>query len=156
MRIPGPASPPLVDLAYLLFPALWIGLLTGVCFIATLAKFHAPSLSRQAALDVGRTTFAAWNHVEWGLLILALPLLLYSENRLDSVLAFGMVGAVLLTQTMVLLPVLNGRAGAIIAGAKPAPSADHAVYVAADILKTAILASIIWREWARFVSLLHP
>lgn len=154
MRIPGPASPPLVDLAYLLFPTLWVGLLAGVCFIATPAKFHAPSLSRKAALQVGRTTFAAWNHIEWSLLVLALPLLFYSENRLDSVLRFGMVGAVLFTQTMVLLPALNRRAGAIIAGEKPAPSADHAIYVAADILKTAVLVSIIWREAIRFAAML--
>ena len=66
---------PLVDLAYLLLPALWIGLLVGVCFIATPAKFQAQSLSLPVALDVGRSTFAIWNNVEWILIAFVVPLM---------------------------------------------------------------------------------
>src|SRR6187551_3253811 len=100
MKLPGPISMPFVDVAYLLIPTLWIGMLVGVCFIAAPAKFRAPSLSIKVALDVGRTTFAAWNNKEWLLLALMTPLLFYSQGRLDSVLAFGAVGILLLMQTM--------------------------------------------------------
>ena len=100
---------PLVEMAYLLLPALWIGLLVGVCFIATPAKFQAQSLSLPAALDVGRSTFEIWNNIEWILVALVVPFLAYSDTRLHSVLAFGTVGALLLIQTMVLLPALNAR-----------------------------------------------
>ncbi len=44
---------------------LWIGLLIGVSFLATPAKFLAASLTLPVALDVGRHTFAIFNRVEW-------------------------------------------------------------------------------------------
>jgi hypothetical protein len=40
---------------------LWLGLLLGVSFLATPAKFLAPSLALPVALDVGRHTFAVFN-----------------------------------------------------------------------------------------------
>jgi hypothetical protein len=43
----------------------WLGLLIGVAFLATPAKFLAPSLSLPVALDVGRQTFYVFNKVEW-------------------------------------------------------------------------------------------
>ena len=144
----------LVDMAYLLLPALWIGLLVGVCFIATPAKFQAQSLSLPVALDVGRSTFAIWNNVEWILIALVVPLLAYSETRLYSVLAFGAVGALLLIQTMVLLPALNANIVTIIAGGKPAPSPDHLIYIVIDCMKLGVLASIILKEAARIGPLL--
>jgi len=145
---------PLVDLAYLLLPALWIGLLVGVCFIATPAKFQAQSLRLPAALDVGRSTFEIWNNVEWILVALVIPFLAYTDARLYSVLAFGTVGALLLIQTMVLLPALNARAATIIAGDKPEPSSDHLLYIVIDVLKLGALASIAWKEAARIMPLL--
>jgi len=75
-----PFTSPLVDLAFLLFPTLWIGLLVGVGFIATPTKFQAQSLSLPVTLDVGRSTFAIWNNVEWVVL---------------AVLAVGAVGILL-------------------------------------------------------------
>ena len=153
MIFPGPVSTPLVDVAYLIVPALWIGMLVGVCFIATPAKFRAPTLSLKVALDVGRTTFATWNNAEWVLLALTMPLMFYSQDRFDSVLAFGAVGVLLLTQTMVLMPTLNERIVTIVAGGRPAASSDHTIYIAADILKIGILASIVWREGSRFISM---
>ena len=80
---------PLVDIAHLLVPVLWLGLLIGVSFIATPAKFVAASLTLPVAVDVGRVTFAFFNEIEWGmfaLLVIAivLPDLLHlpAEKRL--------------------------------------------------------------------------
>jgi hypothetical protein len=39
---------------------LWAGMLLGVSFIATPAKFLAPSLPLAQALDVGRSSFTSW------------------------------------------------------------------------------------------------
>ncbi|MBO0735377.1 MAG: hypothetical protein J2P48_02230 [Alphaproteobacteria bacterium] len=41
----------------LLAPTLWVGILSGVSYIATPLKFRAASLTRAAALEVGRVTF---------------------------------------------------------------------------------------------------
>jgi hypothetical protein len=155
--MPNPFTSPLVDLAFLLFPTLWIGLLAGVCFVATPAKFQASSLSRPVALDVGRSTFAIWNNVEWTLLAVMIPLLAYPRGRLDSILAMGAVGILLLIQTMVLLPVLNGRVVTIMAGGRPEASTDHLIYIVMDVLKVGVLGSIVWKEAGRLVPLLlHP
>jgi hypothetical protein len=82
------------------------------------------------------------------------PLLAYSHNRLDSVLAVGAVGLLLLIQTMVLLPALNARIATIIAGGRPEPSSDHLIYIVIDVLKVGALGSIAWKEAGRFLPLL--
>lgn len=132
---------------YFILPVFWIGLLVGVCFIATPAKYLAPSLARPVALDVGRVTFALWNDIEW--LVLALlvpPLVLLRPDHFIGVATF-VLGLLLLIQTAMLLPALEGRARAILAGAAPASrSADHRNYVAIDILKICILLAIVWRQ----------
>jgi hypothetical protein len=43
---------------------LWAGMLIGVSFLATPAKFLAPSLILPVALDVGRQTFGLFSLVE--------------------------------------------------------------------------------------------
>ena len=48
---------------------LWAGLLFGVSFVATPAKFLAPSLPMAQALDVGRWTFHVLALIEWGLVV---------------------------------------------------------------------------------------
>jgi len=121
-----------VDLIILLVSTLWIGLLIGVCFIATPAKFQAQSLTLPIALDVGRSTFAVWNHIEWALLALTVPLVVFSQARLYPAMASAAVGAFLLVQTLVLLPALNNRIAIIIAGQQAAPSPDHLIYIAID------------------------
>ncbi len=40
---------------------IWAGVALGVAFVATPAKFLAPSLSLPVALDVGRHTFAVYD-----------------------------------------------------------------------------------------------
>ena len=51
--------------ATLVVAAAWFGMLLGVSFLATPAKFLAPSLTLGVALDIGRQTFAILNKVEW-------------------------------------------------------------------------------------------
>jgi hypothetical protein len=60
---------------------LWCGLLLGVSFLATPAKFMAPSLSLVVALDVGRQTFAVMNKVEWLFVAVLLALILTGRRN---------------------------------------------------------------------------
>jgi hypothetical protein len=55
---------------------VWSGLLIGVSFVATPAKFLAPSLQLPQALDVGRWTFHVLTLMEWTLVIMTGLLLL--------------------------------------------------------------------------------
>ena len=50
----------------LILATFWAGIVIGVSFIATIAKFDAPSLTLPVALDVGRHTFAPLARIEWG------------------------------------------------------------------------------------------
>ena len=145
---------PLVDLTYILLPTLWFGLLVGVSFVATPAKFQASSLSLPVALDVGRATFTIWNNVEWLLLAAMVPVVVFSGPRLFASTAIGALGGLLLIQSAFLLPALNDRIVTIIAGGQPPPSPDHLVYIAVDVLKLGILGAIVWKEAARVMPVL--
>ena len=185
---------------------LWAGLTLGVAFLATPAKFLAPSLSLTVALDVGRQTFHLYNRVEIGLLLglagfgviwtptrclggsvqalgnalqhsghsvqdplavavvaqqieieparqqhffdqhvefanVALDLGLVGLGAISTPprgwrLALAVPAGVILTQSLWLLPRLDARVAAIIAGAVPPPSPLHVIYIAAEGLKT--------------------
>lgn len=121
---------------------LWLGLLIGVSFIATPVKFAAPTLSLPVALDVGRVTFAMFAKVEW----VAATLLLGGAiiNSPGPVIrgAALLAGLVVAIQAVWLLPVLDARIEAVIAGAPEPPSQHHTIYIALEVIKGAALATI--------------
>jgi hypothetical protein len=147
---------PLVQIGYLLLPTLWAGLLVGVCFIATPAKFMAHALTRPVALEVGRATFTIWNNAEWLVLaVMVPPLLLWPMDRFFPVATLFLC-VLLLIQSAVLLPALNARTVAIIAGGHPPPSSDHRMYIAMDVVKLVILAAIVCKQGERLLEMFAP
>lgn len=121
---------------------LWIGLLLGVSFLATPAKFLAPSLSLAVALDVGRQTFGIFNKVEWALAILLLALVLAGPKARLSVAGAVVLAVMVVVETLWLLPVLGQRVGLIIAGQQPPESSLHVVYIVLQIVKLAVLCGL--------------
>jgi hypothetical protein len=126
--------------ALLLF---WAGLSTGVAFLATPAKFLAPSLSLPVALDVGRQTFRIYNGAEVALLALALLLSAFSPDRRRWWLWLALPGAVVFIETIWLLPALDLRVSALLDGG-PAPESSllHPAYIALELAKLAALLAI--------------
>lgn len=131
------------ELALLVLPTFWLGLLVGVSFIATPVKFNAESLSLPVGLDVGRATFGFFNTIEWiafGALVVAVvfsgPLVLPSAIT-------ALLGIILATQTVWLLPILDERIAAIIAGQTVPHSIDHFIYIGMDVAKAAFLVLIV-------------
>lgn len=114
---------------------LWAGLSIGVAFLATPVKFMAPSLSLPVALDVGRHTFRIYNDVEFALLAFLVVLAAWSKTRRSAYLVLAVPGAVVLAQALWLIPALDQRVSAILAGGRPASSNLHAVYIGAELLK---------------------
>jgi len=49
---------------------VWAGMVLGVSFVATPAKFLAPSLPLPIAIDVGRHTFRTFGRIELALMVL--------------------------------------------------------------------------------------
>lgn len=115
---------------------LWAGLTLGVAFLATPAKFFAPNLSLPVALEVGQQTFHLYNRVEIGLLLGLAGLGAISAPPRGWWLALAVPAAVILLQALWLLPRLDARVAAIIAGSPPPPSRLHVLYIAAEGLKT--------------------
>ncbi len=123
-----------------LFCACWAGIVIGVSFIATIAKFNAASLTRPVALDVGAHTFAMLARIEWGLvLVLALLVAFAGFNRLRTILLV-VIAAILAMEALWLFPQLAARTALVIAGQPLPPSPLHAVSVSAESAKVLLLA----------------
>ncbi|MGH1487994.1 MAG: DUF4149 domain-containing protein [Acidimicrobiales bacterium] len=123
---------------------VWMGIVIGVSFLATPVKFTADSLSRAAALDVGRATFHALGLLEWGLTV-ALAALLWRAAAAHqapsrrALTAAAVVAAVVVLQALWLVPALDERVASIIAGVEPPPSQLHTVYGIAEVIKVTTL-----------------
>lgn len=141
------------QIAALLVPTIWASLLIGVAFIATPAKFQAPSLSLAVAMDVGRVTFALFNPVEWLMLALFVPVIVLAGADRMRALIVGALAIILIVQTGVLMPVLDARLGVIIAGGSPPPSSVHLIYIGLDVLKLLVLGAMVWKECVRILAM---
>lgn len=135
----------------LLLSLLWAGIVIGVSFIATIAKFGAPSLTLPVALDVGRHTFAPLARIEWGLwAVLAMAVWASGAGRLRLAVTAFLAGLLLL-QALWLLPVLDARVSLILAGTVPPPSRLHLLFIAGEAAKIGMLAVLAWGEIGRLV-----
>lgn len=135
--------------AVLAVAMLWIGIVVGVSFIATIAKFDAPSLTLPVALDVGRHTFAPLARTEWGLwvaLVLVCSLAGRSRVRIAAVAALA---AILALEALWLLPGLDARVELVLAGNVLQPSPLHLAFVVCEVLKLAILTGLAGVELVR-------
>jgi hypothetical protein len=123
---------------------LWAGLLLGVAFVATPAKFLAPSLPMAQALDVGRWTFHVLAMVEWALVVLVALLLAMAwqsgASRIGLIAVLLAVAVALLaSESFLLRPLLDARVLRIIAGESVPPSRAHQLYIAIDALRLVLI-----------------
>ncbi|MFV0257557.1 MAG: DUF4149 domain-containing protein [Acidimicrobiales bacterium] len=125
----------------------WLGLLVGVSLLATPVKFTVDSLPRPTALEVGRATFAALTAVEWGFAAVLLVMLVVAWRSgapppPPVLVAAGVVGLAVVVQATWLLPALDDRVTAIVAGADPPPSVLHTVYGGVEGIQALALAAL--------------
>jgi hypothetical protein len=122
---------------------VWAGLVAGVSFLATPAKFRSRQLSRPVALDVGRCTFAVLGRVELAFAVAiaaaaALSPLLSPGERL----AVQIPAAFVLAQFLWLRPRLDRRTRRIIDGADLPPSPLHVAFIGSETLKLCSLLAL--------------
>ena len=131
----------------------WLGMLVGVSFLATPAKFLAPSLTLPVALDVGRHTFAVYNKIEWGFCIALLLVVFLGSRGWISGVFTSVAMLIVALETLWLLPLLDARVGVIIAGDELAPSNHHTLYIALEAAKmmaiALVLVAVSWRVLRR-------
>ncbi len=119
---------------------VWAGMVLGVSFLATPAKFLATSLPWPVALDVGRQTFRTFGWVEVALTaVLRLSAAAPARQR-PLALAPGLI---VLAQALWLRPQLDARTRQVVDGGEtPPPSALHLAYVACEVAKLAVLLGL--------------
>jgi hypothetical protein len=105
---------------------VWAGVLLGVSFIATPAKFLAPSLPMAQALDVGRWTFHVLSLVEWGFAAA------WRTGKVHGSIV-ALIAVVVLVMAA-LRPLLDARVLQIMKGKIVSPIPLHKAYIALEAL----------------------
>lgn len=130
---------------------VWAGMLLGVSFLATPAKFLAPSLTLPVALDIGRQTFGLFSMVEtFGAVALVGLAALCRHERLILLFAV-LTGSLVALESIWVLPALDARVEIILQGGSLEQSALHKLYVAFEAIKLLLLFAIAWRSLAALV-----
>jgi len=118
-------------------------MLGAISFLEAPLKFRAPNITRELALGIGKLVFRALNRVE--LVLAAVMLICMIATRLSTrniQLLFGATAAILIVQTVWLLPSLSARATAVIAGEEVPNSRLHLVFVVCETVKILLLAVV--------------
>lgn len=120
--------------------SVWAGLLAGVSFVATPAKFLAPTLPLAQALDVGRSTFHVLALIEWPVAVGALgAVVMVCRHPRTVIVCLALVLAILTLETAWLRPLLDARVEAIMQGQTVPPSPWHNVYIALDAARLILI-----------------
>jgi hypothetical protein len=122
----------------------WFALVIGVSFLATAAKFLAPSLTLPVALDVGMHTFRVLNKVEWVLAALLLLIVLGGTRSKLAFLAAAIAVLCVVAETFWLYPILEQRSAVIIAGGQPPKTIHHALFIYLQGFKLVLLLAVIF------------
>ncbi len=118
---------------------VWAGMVAGISFLEAPVKFTAPKVTLEIGLGIGRLVFGYLNKIEIALCALLLLGALYTKPVPKVWLGILSLTAILLLQTFWLLPALDVRALAIIAGQDPGSSSLHMVYIVLEVIKLVLL-----------------
>jgi hypothetical protein len=104
-------------------------------------KFNAPGITVPLGLGIGKIVFSALNKVEWILCILISTSIFFGNKTFEKTfyLPLAIPLAILLAQTIWLLPALNQRAELVILGQTPPPSQLHFLFIIFEIIKCTFL-----------------
>lgn len=126
---------------------VWLGIAIGISFIATPVKFTAETVNREQALDVGRVTFRALSWTEWILSVMIVGLVWLAFRHRQGLSERTLIGvavvlAMVIIQSVWLIPELTDRINSIIAGNEPPSSPLHAIYAVTEGVKVIALALV--------------
>lgn len=130
------------QIAFAVLAGLWAGLILGVSFVATPAKFLAPSLTLPVALDVGRATFRAGLWIELAFAAAVLTAGAFAFGRSGKTLAAAVAFFLLAMQRVVLLPSLDARTKLVMTGTQPPPSWHHIAWIGMDASRFLLLVAL--------------
>ena len=124
-------------------PFAWLGMLGAISFLEAPLKFRAPNITRELALGIGKLVFRALNRVQLGLAAVMLICMIATHSSTRNIqLLFGATAAILIVQTLWLLPSLSARAMSVIAGEEVPKSRLHLVFVVCETAKMLLLGAV--------------
>jgi hypothetical protein len=141
-RMKDVVNQPFASAALAFLATFWAGLLAGVSFLATPVEFQAVSLSLPVALVVGKVTFWSFSWAEWGLALLLAGFAVFSRGSRLALVSAALVAMIIALEALWLLPVLDARVDAVIAGTPLPPSSHHMLYAAAEGTKLLLLCVV--------------
>ncbi|GAB4057656.1 hypothetical protein [Catellatospora paridis] len=116
-------------------PFVWFGMVAAISLLEAPLKFRVPGVTTALGLGIGRLVFQALNIAEFVLLVvLTVALLGVAIGRWRWAVTGGL-WALLVTQALVLRPLLDQRAQLIIDGGQPPESMLDLVYIALEGIK---------------------
>jgi hypothetical protein len=127
-------------LSQIAVPFIWLGMIGAISFMEAPLKFQAPGITIPLGLGIGRLIFFTLNKIEILLAVIFIISLLRSRTIGKAAnIIFGSIILILVAETVWLLPVLDARAGRVIAGTAEPFSNLHFVYIALDAAKLILL-----------------
>ena len=117
----------------------WAGIVIGVSFVATPAKFLASSLSLAEALDVGRHTFRVLSRLDLSMAIVASALCWFTRAKLPTISGLAAIWLVIMVEQLWLLPLLDNRVTMHLAGSAPPMTYHRTLFIGLEAVKVVVL-----------------
>jgi hypothetical protein len=128
----------------------WLGMVLAISFMEAPLKFHAPGVTLQVGLGIGRLVFRALNAAELVLSVVVLVALQFEPPPARVTVAILVAVVVLAVQLVAVRPWLTRRSDAVLAGGEgqdlSAPRASargrsrgHYVYIGLELIKAIAL-----------------
>lgn len=120
----------------------WLSFLMAIDFFETPIRFSTKHLNMIQALRIGRNLFKQLLRLEFIFLVLAL-FHAWKMNLYPVLFIVIALGFLLIIQQFYLLPILEERAIAFIAGEEVPTSWHHTYYVSIEVIKCVLLSTLV-------------
>lgn len=120
---------------------VWLGMVLAISFVEAPLKFRAPGVTLKIGLGIGRLVFRALNVFEYVFAAtIAFALFTHETSTALNIAMFLAVGS-LLTQTIVVRPLLSRHTSAVLEGDEGRRSRAHFAYVGLELVK---VIALVW------------
>ena len=120
---------------------VWVGMVLAISFVEAPLKFRAPGVTLKIGLGIGRLVFGVLNVFEYVFAAVIAVALFTHETPAALNTALLTAGGALLTQTIVVRPLLARRTSAVLEGDEGQRSRAHFAYVALELVK---VIALVW------------
>ncbi|ORW85982.1 hypothetical protein AWB92_26390 [Mycobacterium sp. IEC1808] len=118
---------------------VWLGMVLAISFLEAPLKFHAPNVTLQIGLGIGRLVFRALNTVEVAFALVIVAIVVSGPTPARITAAFAVAVAALAIQLIAVRPALTRRSDAVLAGSEGPRSRAHYGYIGLEAVKAVAL-----------------